>query len=233
MENKPKILSTVSLDTDLVKKAKYSGVDIDCIDFIKIESIIDNQLQQHITDLLKQELTVVFTSANAVKAISKCLKGNKVNRVFCIGQATKFAVENYFDSSVICGWANDAEELAKVILETGTKKITFFCGKKRMDTLPNMLKYAGIEVQEIPVYQTIETNIEVTEFYDAILFFSPSSANSFFAKNTISEETVLFAIGKTTASALKQKSSNKIIVSYEPRKEMVVDDAICYFVLHV
>ena len=98
-----------------------------------------------------------------------------------------------------------------------------------MDTLCESLKKGGVSVDEIIVYQTVEVPKFVEKEYDGILFFSPSGVNSFFSLNTIEPETVLFAIGGTTAKAIKEQSENKIIVSEMPSKEQLVEKSIQYF----
>ena len=230
VENNPKILSTTRLEPLLIQKAKEEGIDIDAIDFIKIVSINDASVIDRIVNALQSQEALVFTSANAVNEIGKYYKeSNHEPKIFCIGKKTKKTVEQYFDSSLIYSWANDAEELAKEILESGIKSIAFFCGDKRMDTLPTILHKTGIAVEEIVVYKTIESPEPIINIYDAILFYSPSCVNSYFSVNTIFPNTVLFAIGTTTANALHNKVSNKVVICNEPQKEQVVADAIAYF----
>ena len=98
-----------------------------------------------------------------------------------------------------------------------------------MDTLPEALQRQGIKVNEVVVYETIETPRFAGERYDGILFFSPSGVNSFFGMNTIEPETILFAIGETTAKAIKEQAANTVIVSESPSKDHLLDQAIQYF----
>ncbi|HEX9150948.1 MAG TPA: uroporphyrinogen-III synthase, partial [Flavobacterium sp.] len=85
------------------------------------------------------------------------------------------------------------------------------------------------EVNEIVVYQTIAVPFKVEKKYHGILFFSPSAVESFFSNNKVTGQTVLFAIGKTTAMALKKYCNNKIITSDEPGKENLVRKMMEYF----
>ncbi|MEP6751042.1 MAG: uroporphyrinogen-III synthase, partial [Bacteroidota bacterium] len=59
---------------------------------------------------------------------------------------------------------------------------------------------------------------------------SPSAVTSFFSKNKVSNQTTLFAIGNTTASAIKKHATTSIIISDKPGKENLVEKAINYFV---
>ena len=79
------------------------------------------------------------------------------------------------------------------------------------------------------VYQTIATAKRVSKHYDGILFFSPSAVDSFFTANTIERNVILFAIGNTTAYAIKQKVNNKIVVTEQPGKEALVKKMLDYF----
>jgi uroporphyrinogen-III synthase len=79
------------------------------------------------------------------------------------------------------------------------------------------------------VYETIETPQAVSKKYDGILFFSPSAVRSFFAKNTLKEETKIFAIGKTTADEVKSFSNNPMVISEIPDTEKLIGEVIKYF----
>lgn len=50
---------------------------------------------------------------------------------------------------------NSAEKLANYLKDNlESKSVTFFCGNKRRDELPEILTEQGIEVTEIESYQT-------------------------------------------------------------------------------
>jgi uroporphyrinogen-III synthase len=120
--------------------------------------------------------------------------------------------------------------LADVIIDQkNISSVIFFSGDKRRDELPEKLSQHNIEVNEIEVYKTFETPHLITKNYDAIIFYSPSTVSSYFSANKINEQTILFAIGNTTASEIKKYSDNKIIVGNEPEKELLAGEAIKYF----
>jgi uroporphyrinogen-III synthase len=95
--------------------------------------------------------------------------------------------------------------------------------------LPELLKKKNIGVNEIIVYKTIITPQKIEKKYDGILFFSPSAVKSFFEKNILDGQTVLFAIGSTTADKIRKFSKNKIVVSDVPDKTTLLNKAISYF----
>ncbi len=230
MNNKASILSTASLDQPLIDRAVADGVAVDVMSFIRVEHIVDEELQEEITELAGLPITAVFTSANAVRSISDIIKGCRLDwDIYCVGNATKNAVFELLDTDVVSGIGNDAAELAELIIADDIMEVVFFCGDKRMDTLPELLREEEVTVYEVVVYQTTETPQIASRGYDGILFFSPSGVASFFKVNTIGPATVLFAIGKTTGEAIKQHSDNKLIISETPSKENVVADAVEYF----
>ncbi|MCD6013014.1 MAG: uroporphyrinogen-III synthase [Flavipsychrobacter sp.] len=224
------ILSTAELNDTLVHHAMDHGVEVDAVSFIQVKPVKDDNLLDELKHMAQLPMTVVFTSANAINAMADVLAAGKPNwNVYCIGNATKRAVLQYFDESQVKGTAMDGALLANVIKTHGVKEVVFFCGDKRLDALPLFLFRNDIMVHEIVVYKTTETPEQVKKHYQGILFFSPNGVNSFFRINNVDPHTVLFAIGNTTAAVLKAKASNKIVVSETPSKERMVEKVIEYF----
>lgn len=232
MSNKTAILSTMPLELPLLNKALDNNIVLDTMAFIQVIDISDEaETWGQISETYKQQAIVVFTSASAVFAV--CEHPSFVRpdwKIFCIEKATKKAVLQYFDESFIIGSAKDSDELAQKIRDTATvDEVVFFCGDKRMDTLPSILLKSGIITNEIVVYKTVEQPQFVEKEHDGILFYSPSGVSSFFSMNTAPANTVLFAIGNTTAAAIKLESANEIVVCPTPSKEALMDEAISYF----
>ena len=132
-------------------------------------------------------------------------------------------------NSSIVGTGKDAQSLAEGMIGNGTKEAVFFCGNIRRDELPQLLKQHQIDLKEMVVYQTNTTPYCIHKPYDAILFFSPSAVDSFFSANKVEGQTILFAIGNTTAKAIENYSFNKIVRSDSPEKDSLVRKAITYF----
>lgn len=168
---------------------------------------------------------------NAVDAVACHLTKSKPDwKVYCIGITTNKLVKHYFGENVIIGTATNASELAGLIVEDRkTNKLTFFCGDQRREELPTILRNNSIRVNEIEVYQTKEIYHSIDKVYDGILFFSPSAVSSFFKSNQIPASTILFSIGDTTASEIRSKINNKIVVSEYPGKDNLVKKMVDYF----
>lgn len=230
-QNSIPILCTRPLTGSLVDQAADAGISIDEIPFIETESILSVEVQQEIELAATEIAIVVFTSMNAVEAVTIFLDGQQPEwTIYSIGTATTRLIKEYFGEERIAGTANDAAELAELIAEDRfTDEVVFFCGDQRRDELPDILRKHDIEVNEIVVYQTIEVPHQISKDYFGILFFSPSAVRSFFKLNKLEEKTIVFAIGNTTAKEVRKFASNKIIISDEPGKENLVQKMIEYF----
>jgi uroporphyrinogen-III synthase len=230
-ENKKTILCTRPVDDLLIKEAKQQGITIDIIEFIRTEPIINKELKKQINLLANQSLNIVFTSMNAVDAVRSYLDKKPADwKIFCIGTATQKLVVEEFDGRSIIGTADSAAELADAIIaEKNINKVAFFCGDQRRHELPQKLADHKIEVDEVEVYKTFQLKEKITKKYDGILFFSPSAVESFFTANKITPQTILFAIGNTTANTIKKHTKNKIVLSDKHGKEDLFEKAIAYF----
>ncbi len=231
MQNNICILCTRPLNERLVQEALQESISIDEISFIETEAVQSIEVQQEIEQAATKSTTIVFTSMNAVEAVADYLDGQPVEwKIYCIGTTTNLLVKKYFGEHQLAGIANSAAELAELIAgNIMIDEVTFFCGDQRRDELPEILRSYNIDVTEIIVYQTIAVSHTINKVYHGILFFSPSAAESFFRKNQLSDTTILFAIGNTTAAEIKKYSSNKIIISDQPGKENLVTKMVEYF----
>lgn len=229
MQNKVEILSTKKISDFFIKGAAEKNICIDEINFIETKENISAEIRNRIKELSAENINVIFTSSNAVNAVGEIVSPKTNWKIFCIEPATKKRVEDIFKNSSIAATAKDAAALSeKMFKDKSVKQIVFFCGNQRRDLLPSQLRMNEIEVEELIVYETIETPQIVSKKYDGILFFSPSAVRSFFSKNTLKEETKIFAIGKTTADEVKSFSNNTIVISEIPDTEKLIGEVIKY-----
>jgi uroporphyrinogen-III synthase len=220
---KIKVLSTKKLKPLLIDEVKEKGIEITEHEFINIVPIDFKPSHKLMSE--SRDATVIFTSRNAVVNIN----GIEIQNVYCLSGSTKTAVEEKFPSATIVGTADNAKDLSEEIIEAGLKEVLFFCGHNRRDELPSILKKAGVTVQEVVVYETIETPVAVSNDFDAVLFFSPSAVSSFFQKNQLQDDKVCFAIGGTTADAIKNFAANEIRVSKATTQESILSDLEEFF----
>lgn len=226
-KTKRHILSTRPLTEEVVAKAAQQNIIIDEISFIETAPLADKTLSEKIKLLAAKNITAVFTSMNAVTAVADIVQHKVDWKVYSIGSTTTQLVQQKITDNII-DTAPDAATLATAIIKNGEKEIYFFCGNIRRNELPNALKNAGISVNEFVVYHTTETPKAVNKPYDAILFYSPSAVESFFSVNKAAPATLHFAIGSTTAAALK-KYSQQIIVAKHTGKQQMAEEMIAYF----
>lgn len=231
MQNRIQILSTRPLHETLMQEADQAGIDIDELSFIQTTPIQSISIQKEIQEAILQSITTIFTSMNAVEVVALQIKVKKPSwKIYCIGTTTHQLVVEHFGQDAVIGTANDAEALAKLIVQDQPKgKLIFFCGDQRRDDLPRLLQQNSLELKEIIVYHTTTIKHQIQKIYDGILFFSPSGVESFFSNNQLTEKTILFAIGNATAKEIKKYSNNQIVISDQPGKEKLASRMIDFF----
>jgi uroporphyrinogen-III synthase len=228
-EFKLRILSTRPLDKEVKSEAQQAGILLEEMSFIKTSPVQNPQLFEQIKSLSTQHLTVAFTSMNAVEAVVNHISRDVDWYIYCIGGTTKRLIEQKLGIDKIAATAESANLLAERMMDDGIKSVVFFCGNIRRNDLPDKLRSEKIKVDEIIVYETTEMPETLTKEYDGILFFSPSGAHSFFKLNKLYSKTQLFAIGKTTAEALRKYTNQKIIISHSPGKKELTRQVIDYY----
>lgn len=225
------LVSTSTLTEQVISNASANGLLITDSAFIQVTLKNDPQTVEQIKALENKNITAVFTSLNAITAVTNQLALRPDWKVYCMDGVSKPAAINFFGEAAIMDTASTAKQLAEKIIEhADTTKIIFFCGNKRLTDLPETLKKASIEIEEVEVYTTIKTphKIENT-LYDAIAFFSPSAVESFFENNILLPNIIAFTVGQTTANRINQFCNNKVIISQKPGKENLIKTVIDYF----
>lgn len=213
---KAKILSTKKLSfaqRELLLNANFSLTQYNAI-----------QIEPIAFEVLKPIKNAIITSKNA--AITVIEKQLQIENCFCVGEKTsalltqnKIPVRSVFQN---------AKALAEHIVQHfKTETFTFFSGTIRRDELPDILEKNRISLEEITVYNTVETNEEIKGLFNGILFFSPSAVRSFFSKNN-HQEAILFCIGETTANEARNFSKN-VIVATKPTIENTIVQVVKYF----
>ncbi len=225
MTNPTRILSTKVLLAHQKQALTDIGLEVLESNFIEIET--KNFELKGIKDNL------IFTSQNAVASFLKHpqLETSKAElqgkKVFCVGVKSKMLLkEAGFDVVAYADYASDLAEIISLIY--AKESYTFFSGNLRKDSLPLALKDAGIEFNEIEVYETQLKPHKIKETVDAILFFSPSGVESYLKENNIKKE-VCFCIGETTAKALENKHIKNIVIAEYPSIGNVITEVEYYY----
>lgn len=202
-----KILFTKTGIEQEVSEHLGTACAFDCKDFIRVENCKINpfSLDNH---------SLIFSSANAVKAFfENGFQPNAQNKLYVVGSKTRNAfLEKGFEK--VEAFRN-IHELSDFITEHLPKE-TFlhFCGNLTLDVLEKALPQQNIPYRKITVYNTHLLNPEISENYDAVVFFSPSGVRSFAAFNSL-EGKRLFSIGQTTEKELRKYTQSLVFTSEE------------------
>ncbi len=225
------ILSTTDLSDVVLETDLDEHFTIDSVNFIATKPNISCDALCKIRKVTHEKIVAVFTSMNAVEAVGRINKTrNALWKIYCLGAKTMDYVIQYFPNSIIQGTATNALELANVMIADGIKQeVYFFCGNIKRDDLPLTLSSAQIKLHEVVVYETHQLKQEIEKPYDAVLFFSPSAVESFFALNHLPAQTITFAIGKTTAEAIRKCCDNQVVVPGTLSKRELLRESISYF----
>ncbi|HEX6914269.1 MAG TPA: uroporphyrinogen-III synthase [Chitinophagaceae bacterium] len=216
------ILSTKELDEEVRRELGELGFVVEIQPFISIEFTEPGVLREQLNDIAKPGV-LVFTSANAVEAVKPVASLLTDKQIFCISGRTRAAAEKVFGKARIAATADYGGMLAAQIIAAGCRQVLFFCSNIRRDELPELLRNEGIRLQEIVAYRTLATPVALNKNYNAVMFFSPSAADSFFSKNQPADNCVFFAIGNTTAEEIRKHSANTVISAEAPTQEEMVN----------
>ncbi|QNJ97415.1 uroporphyrinogen-III synthase [Constantimarinum furrinae] len=170
----------------------------------------------------------IFTSQNSVRAmLAKNLldkaKDSPFQSIFCVGEKTKRLLEEH--NQKVSFFAQNGSELANFIVNNDKNKLFhYFCGTRRRDELPEILKNENIELFEVKSYKTELNPIKFDQLFNGILFFSPSGVESFCLHNSMGNS-MAFCIGETTASEAKKHTHN-IKIANAATVESVIAKAV-------
>jgi uroporphyrinogen-III synthase len=210
------------------QKLESLGASVSELPLIRVSKDVDlNTLAEVFQELGGYEW-IIFTSVNGVKfffdefnRVFDDIRAFGLMRIAVVGEATAAAIrEKHLRVEVQPKKAN-AEELAKALIERegmDSAKVLVITGNRNRETLVEKLEEARAIVDTLPVYKTEEANLAkdpvATEFRakgaDAILFASPSAAQSFFDQadalklGAKAKRPLAGSIGPSTTAAMKQ-----------------------------
>lgn len=230
LKNNINILCTRPLNDAIIQKAAVSNINIEIASFIETTPILSPNIINEIKTLSTQKIIAIFTSMNAVEAVTNQINLATDWRFYCLSGTTKDLIIDFWGNESIIATAKNSSELCEKIIQNRNEyPIYFFAGDQRLDSLPAILNKHSVHFTELLVYSTIHTPKQLDSNFDGIVFFSPSAVHSFFSNNVIDAEVVLFSIGDTTKATIESYVPNKIIMSDFPSKEMMIEKATAYF----
>lgn len=199
---------------------------------------------------------VVFTSRNGVAGVvqpnfvdhDRLMEILRKKPVYTVGESTADALEPY---GILARFPDDynAKTLSRMMLLDGVHtQIIHFCGSIRRHELGVAMDDAGISVYEVIAYDklafdwdgsgletfmvdTSASSIRQLEQLhpQGVVFYSPSAVESFFGQGLHAGfNGEWFAIGQTTADALREKGIDPL-VPRAPMTELLMEFASKYF----
>ena len=209
------IYSTKKL-TDGQLQLFHNNVVADSNDAIKISL---NRIPKSV--VRKEIENVIITSKNGVEALLHNFVPAELQfkNIYCVGRRTKRMIEKRIGNvkHIEANAKNLAEHLVNYM---EGKEVTYFCSDLRLDDLPNILVENNITVNEVEAYQTKYNADKVESNLDGIMFYSPSTVESYLKQNKASG--IAFCIGETTAKVANQFFED-VRIAKVPTVESVIE----------
>ena len=164
---------------------------------------------------------VVITSKNAVEALLMNFSAMELQfkNIYCVGRRTKRMIEKRIGK--VTQMEANAKKLANYLIDyIEGAEVTYFCSDLRLDDLPNLLEKNHIKVNEIEAYQTKYDSEKLENTVDGIMFYSPSTVDSFLKQNKANG--IAFCIGETTAN-VANKHFEDVRIAKVPTVESVIE----------
>lgn len=170
----------------------------------------------------------IFTSTNGVKALEELMKSGLQVRpetqLFAVGSQTRDTLQDLGLNAKIPRM-QDSKHLAELIIEEGKiNSVIYFHGNLSRDEMTNRLEEDSIEVIELEVYETVINPVYMpNKPISGILFYSPSAVEGFSRGEGFEGDLPpLFAIGPTTAKALKEHADQPVEIAKQPDTEVLL-----------
>lgn len=200
-----------------LQRQLFKNVTVQSTDFLKIS------LNRIAKPILKSPIkNVIITSQNAVEAIIASVPKEELQfkNIYCVGRRTKRLIEKKIGK--VKHSENYAKSLAAYLVEfiDGTE-VTHFCSDIRLDELSQTLEKNNIKVNEVEAYKTILDSEKIDPNVEGVMFYSPSTVESYMINND-AEGKIAYCIGDTTAAEAK-KHFKDVRVARIPTVESVID----------
>ncbi|MEO8773874.1 MAG: hydroxymethylbilane synthase [Gelidibacter sp.] len=215
VDKKVQVFSTRNLTE--AQRQRFKNVEAESTDFLKIS------LNRIAKPLLKTKIeNVIITSQNAVEAITASVPKEELQfkNIYCVGRRTKKLIETKIGK--VKHSENYAKDLAAYLVEyiDGTE-VTHFCSDIRLDEISTTLEKNHIKVNEVEAYKTVLDSVKIDPNIEGIMFYSPSTVESYLINNK-ADKKIAYCIGDTTAAEAK-KYFEDVRVAKIPTVESVID----------
>ncbi len=232
--------------SDWRARLEAQGAEVVELPLIKVTKEVDLNVLAEVFQEIGGYEWVVFTSANGVKyffeeliRVFEDIRSLGVVRIAAVGEATAAALRDLHLRVDLQPKKATGEELAKELIAReamDSAKILVVTGNRNREVVVEMLNEARAIVDQLPVYRTEETDLASNPVAgdfrakgaDAILFASPSAAQSFFDQAAAlklapkARKPLAGSIGPTTTAAMKQLGLPVDFEAAEPNLDALV-----------
>ena len=226
------VLITRQLTQNQLKLARELGLKPTCISVLHFDypeqwEVIHTNLSKFNPDVL------AFTSKHGVEGYRRYSLDFPVSssgkEVYAVGPSTAEKLFTIGLNAHVPELHNAASLARFIINKMKIGKVAWFCGNRRRDEFENLLSDAGFDVLPVVAYHT-QANPEIVDVgrYRALVFYSPSAVMAFLEEHDTPDLPV-FAIGPTTASALKDTGFSEIIESSDTKTEALLQTIADYY----
>jgi len=171
---------------------------------------------------------VIITSKNAVEALLYNFDPSELDfkNIYCVGRRTRKLLQSKF--GMTAHMEPNAKALAAYLsLHLQNSEVTYFCSNIRLDILPDHLSKQGFTVNEVIAYDTKYVAQKLDKAVTGILFYSPSTVESFLKVNKA--QGIAFCIGETTAAAARPHFK-EVAIAKIPTVESVIELVNLHFI---
>lgn len=217
-----KALITKSLSLKQTNLLASIGLSYDCLPFMTYRAS-SNEVE--VNQLLKQtkEVTWVFTSRRAVKAIQAYLKNKTApNQILTVGKQAA-SLLNHLNFMVNYA-GKTSEDLLDFFEKKPTKNLNYFRGRYHRNTIPAYCKANNINYLDVECYYALKNDLKIDiNHYNSIWIFSPINAKIAAEIDKINLKIPVYCIGPVTETALQQAGFKNIFTPETPSFENVVN----------
>jgi uroporphyrinogen-III synthase len=209
-------------------RLEAKGAEVVELPLIKVTKDVDLHTLNEVLQEMGGYEWIIFTSVNGVRfffeefiRVHEDIRALGLVRIAVVGEATAAAVRELHLRVDLQPKKASGDELAKELItreSMDSAKVLVITGSRNRDTLVEKLHEARTIVDQLPVYKTEETDLAAdpvagefrTKGADAILFASPSAAQSFFDQAAAlklgakAKRPLAGSIGATTTATMKQ-----------------------------
>jgi uroporphyrinogen-III synthase len=209
-------------------KLEAQGAEVIELPLIKVTKDVNLHTLAEVLQEFGAYEWIVFTSVNGVKyffeefiRVHEDIRTLGLVRIAAVGEATAAALKELHLRVDLQPKKATGEELAKELIareSMDSAKVLVVTGNQNREVIIEKLNEARAIVDQLPVYRTEETNLSAdpvagdfrAKGADAILFASPSAAQSFFDQAAAfklgakARKPLAGSIGPTTTAAMKQ-----------------------------